>query len=562
LSVRRLPNGLLHNEITDQMICLGNLPPGVRREEISLYFKRFGNFKVEHVELPLARYNSVQHMLHTRCKQLLEVLMSSEREDDKTVHEIVKMQKLLEDQELDRFFVEKLQAEAMLRANAMFDAEQDPKESKTMTIDNAKKSTKRSTKKSRQGYDEESARLGDCTLFGRTICVDVCSSECRYRFMEIGFVILTIVSILYPFLIFPFSTYVVQMYVNEPSTSSRDLMTKFSDVIAYLNASQLLFTLSLCLIGIRIGRFERHEIVKFSALLDIALLTGMICTGIFATQYEDERTKYMYVLLSCGQSGFSVMLVSYRLIPIAWSWINTKSRTRSSSSSSHSTKTNSRKRNCGGVFDFMFRPFRAKCPSLSFATCIRTFRCVSCIIPSRLCRMSALFSCDCISRYWMCCDLVDVEYADGNEGLIEMKIDLENQCNVLLETMKTEDLTVKDPAFHHYAARMRWKVKRMKRLIKYRLQKKERRKYEYEKMTYHNNCFACGVRFDQWIQKKNYCRSCGYAFCTECTANIRTLDELGLKYINICDQCARDVDKKKFESSSSSSSLLSSKRND
>ncbi len=31
----------------------------------------------------------------------------------------------------------------------------------------------------------------------------------------------------------------------------------------------------------------------------------------------------------------------------------------------------------------------------------------------------------------MCCDLVDVEYADDNEGLIEMKVDLENQCNVL-----------------------------------------------------------------------------------------------------------------------------------
>ena len=165
----------------------------------------------------------------------------------------------------------------------------------------------------------------------------------------------------------------------------------------------------------------------------------------------------------------------------------------------------------------------------------------------------------------MCCDLVDVEYADDNEGLIEMKVDLENQCNVLLETMKTEDLTVKDPAFHHYAARMRWKIKRLKRKIQYRLEKSERKKYESEKMAHHNNCFACGVRFDQWIQKRNYCRACGYTFCDACVANVRTLDELGLKHSNVCDGCARDVDKKQFEegsnnTSSSSSSPLLSKR--
>ena len=157
----------------------------------------------------------------------------------------------------------------------------------------------------------------------------------------------------------------------------------------------------------------------------------------------------------------------------------------------------------------------------------------------------------------MCCDLVDVEYADDNEGLIEMKVDLENQCNVLLETMKTEDLTVKDPAFHHYAARMRWKIKRLKRKIQYRLEKSERKKYESEKMTNHNNCFACGVRFDQWITKKNYCRGCGYTFCDECVANVRTLEDLGLKHSNICDGCARDADKKEFEEGSTTSSLSS-----
>ena len=143
---------------------------------------------MEHVELPLARYNSVQHMLHTRCKQLLEILMSSEREDDKTVHEIVKMQKLLEDQELDRFSLEKLQAEAMLRASALFDAEQDPKESKTVAIENFKKSTKRSTPKSRHGYDEMSELLGECRVCGRHICVDICtwcSSAKRENFNNI-----------------------------------------------------------------------------------------------------------------------------------------------------------------------------------------------------------------------------------------------------------------------------------------------------------------------------------------------------------------------------------------
>ena len=113
LSLRRIPEGLMQSEVADRTLCVGNLPPGVRffflnslfffshrhthrkqqvrREEISSYFNRFGSaFKVEHVELPLARYNSVQHMLHTRCIQLLEILMSSEREDDKTVRGVRK----------------------------------------------------------------------------------------------------------------------------------------------------------------------------------------------------------------------------------------------------------------------------------------------------------------------------------------------------------------------------------------------------------------------------------------------------------------------------------------
>lgn len=85
LNLRRLPGGFLQADVADRTLCLGNLPPGIRREEISSYFNRFGKLKVEHVELPLARYNSVQHMLHTRCIQLLEILMSSQREDDKTV---------------------------------------------------------------------------------------------------------------------------------------------------------------------------------------------------------------------------------------------------------------------------------------------------------------------------------------------------------------------------------------------------------------------------------------------------------------------------------------------
>ncbi len=164
---------------------------------------------------------------------------------------------------------------------------------------------------------------------------------------------------------FSVSTYVAQQYINEPSSSSRDLMESFASTLLYLNTSQLLCIMTMCLIGIRIGKFHRHEIIKCSSLLDTLLLTCLIATGIFATQYEDERTHYLYVLLNCGQSGFSVILVSCRLLPIAWSWINTCcERTRS-------TKTMSRNRCCRAL-DCLFRPFRAKCPSISFATCIRT----------------------------------------------------------------------------------------------------------------------------------------------------------------------------------------------
>lgn len=455
------------------------------------------------------------------------------------------MQKLLEDQELDRFFVEKLQAEAILKASTLFQDEKDPIESKTVSIVDTKTTLdSSSTSMSRQGFDIESQRLGECNICGHAVCTTFLTSETRYNIMNVGFIILTIFSIFSIIGMFVASTYVVQQYVNNPSSSSRSLMKSFADSVFYVNIMQLVSVFALCVIGIRIGRFERHVLFKLSTILDIFLLSLLICVGIYATQYEDERFKYMYVLFNAGHSGFSLTVSSFRLVPITWSLLIKCCET---GHRSVIKKTKGHRNNRCNALECIIRPFRAKCPSLSFATCIRTFRCVSCFIPSRMCKFSSMTSCDCVSRYGLCCDVVDVEYVEGNEGLVEMKIDLENQCNVLLETMKTEDITVKDPAFHHYAARMRWRITRLKRQIQYRLQKTERKKYEYERMKHHNNCFACGVRFDNWIQSQNYCRACGYAFCAKCVGNVRPLDDLGLKHSNICDQCSREVDKKNFE---------------
>ena len=147
-------------------------------------------------------------------------------------------------------------------------------------------------------------------MCGRHICVDICTSEFRYRLMEISFVVLTILLILFPCTMFSVSTYVVQQYINAPSSSSRDLMESFASTLLYLNTSQLLCIMTMCLIGIRIGKFHRHEIIKCSSLLDTLLLTCLIATGIFATQYEDERTHYLYVrdVRNCSRENFDQIL--------------------------------------------------------------------------------------------------------------------------------------------------------------------------------------------------------------------------------------------------------------
>ena len=116
---------------------------------------------------------------------------------------------------------------------------------------------------------------------------------------------------------FSVSTYVAQQYINEPSSSSRDLMESFASTLLYLNTSQLLCIMTMCLIGIRIGKFHRHEIIKCSSLLDTLLLTCLIATGIFATQYEDrERIIFTYVrawcwrilIISSNTSSITVLL--------------------------------------------------------------------------------------------------------------------------------------------------------------------------------------------------------------------------------------------------------------
>lgn len=537
LTLKPIPTGLYPKDITETTVCVSNLPPGAAKEEIASYFGRFGEIEKNGIELPLNRFDSVQYTLHTRCKQLLYKLKFDDREDDLTSHEIYKVQKLLQDQELDRFFLEKLQSEVLLRAKALNDDEYDELESKTVNSNQIRHRHRE------HKHDEEHATFLDVRLFGVDPCNVLCTRKTRYIMFDTFFSVLVIAVVSLPFVVCVTCAYVLTDY-GTPSNTSRENLRSLSQALLPINVIVFVCVLLLLSGGIAKREFSHHHLLSFSVLLNLIVVAFLIMLGVKTRLDDTDSARVLYVVTNAFYSLISTVSMSVGLSHIMSKYFRCCEGDVDERGDLQSGER-TRKGRCSRALDDVYGPLRSKCPFVSIATCVRTFRCVTCFIPSR-CTLSSLIRFDCISRHAWCCDCVDVQYAAGERGTKEMKADLEHQCNALLETMKMEDLSIEDPALHHYADRMRWKIKRLKRLVAHRQSRAEMIKFHPERMIHQTDCFACGIEFDKWVTKKLYCSACGYAFCRQCRSNVRTLDKSGIPDASVCAQCAMWIDRDRF----------------
>jgi len=537
ITLRRIPPGILPEEEAYVTLSISDLKPGVRKEDIVQYFRQYCEVAEKDVELPLPRYNSFLYTLHTRCRQLLDLVEGANRsadDEDETSRECVKMRKLLKEQDLEYFFLAKLQAEVILQAKKLHDDDS--------TIETKSQFMRESG--SRYDASEENEKGfqdHQCSFCGVPILQYLCAGFSDAAAFEMIRELFKVAMLLFLCLrlLACISSVVTLVIANLSPADAFDSLDTFAAMAVYVCGLLVLFGTVEAFAGMSLDIFGRHHPAKLFVFLDFLVFNVLfVASAILFESSNDKvrggnqmyKSKFDFVALSAVYHSVSLVVYVFRhadqivihtgsLCSCAWT-----------------------PRFCGhGWLRFKMHVLGSKCSILSLSTIVRTFRCVSCIIPSR-CRWKSLLACDCYSRYWACFDAVEDVYVHGKEGTQRLKQDLENQCSTLLETMKKEDMTAHDPALHHYANRMRWRIQRLKQLVTHRRNVEERQKYHPENMVNQKTCFTCRKRFNNWIVPQTFCKRCGYSFCPSCVGNIRPLPNQGYAHANVCSQCAMSID--------------------